>query len=451
VGTPYRIIGQRLATLGVLLAATAAIVPWAAARLECQAASPSPPRDARLARSYPVGQYRIAIEPLEPGRPLRVQDNDGQVLFFEGRRALELILSGDSLAPALPALGAALRVRADSGEELDVALPTPELARDPDGKGFAMRYRLDLSRLRQPFTSVRLEGELLEAGPIAIVTRRLGLKPGEAAAARALGPVAVSVSEDPGGKEGPSLDVVCEWTAGQIGENRNWPEVAGPVSAELRAADGTPCRLRYTVSLPTTGREGASRRVRFSWRVDASPALELAITYPTVPSRRTPFALDHVVVPASAPPAFGRIGAQRMVLEGGLDAREERGAEDDAPGDAPHPLLDPARGGSVVLRLLLDGRPAGPGIIEAALAPRRGAEWGGWYWFTGITDDAGGAVLANVRPGAYRMRVRFRRSAAMQPTYFLPEQRMVVPEKGSVRPPAVDLQPGDGFLSRRPK
>ena len=56
----------------------------------------------------------------------------------------------------------------------------------------------------------------------------------------------------------------------------------------------------------------------------------------------TPFAVDRVLVPMPDPPALGRIGAQRMEVDGraaileALDLLKPEGPQ----GDAPHPLLD---------------------------------------------------------------------------------------------------------------
>src|SRR5206468_2443092 len=94
------------------------------------------------------------------------------------------------------------------------------------------------------------------------------------------------------------------------------------------------------------------------------------LSYPSAPSHDTPFALDGIRVPDPGPPALARMQAQMMVLNGALDnvvTLPEETPPDDGP--APHPLLDAERGGALRFRLLVDGRPAGPGRRPAAARP----------------------------------------------------------------------------------
>jgi hypothetical protein len=400
-----------------------------------------------------VGGCRVAVEPVAAVRGLRVLEMAGPGFLLDGRRAVDVVLSGSSAAPLPPALGNRLTVRTDAGETAELELAPAELGRHPNGREYTARYRLDLSRFEQPFRTVRLEGQLRETGPIQVVTRSIRFPLVRGLGESELGPLQLSAAPAAPVPEGQApagphatVSVACAWESSDQPPQdlQSWREVAGPVAALLRTRGENSCPLLCAVA--TTHASGAivRRRQEWVWQVEAGGEAELVLTYPTVPLRTTPFVLERVPVPEAGPPALGRIDAVRMVLDGEAGARMEALlAGEDLPGDAPHPLLDEQRGGTLKFRLRREGRPAGEGLIQAGLASRQGEAWGGWHWFTGRTDPAGEATLANVKPGAYRIRVRFMAVArtGTGSRFSAPDREVNVPARGAVRLTPYDLRP----------
>jgi hypothetical protein len=411
--------------------------------------APAQEAGGRPAAQVRAGEFLIQAVPLDPVRPLRVLDNSGPVTLFEGRCGVELVLTGEA-AGALPDLGAQVMVRTDAGEDAAVAVEPGEVTRQPNGRRFTGRFRLDLSRLRQPFQLARLQGEICETLPLETVTHRVHLSLADGLSGRQLGPlrVGVTVAPSPGG---PTATAVCEWEATAPGGGLAAGEVAGPVTADLFAAGqgglAAPCPLVHTVLTtgPAAGGAAFRREQKFVWRVGSATEAEVALTYPTIPRRRTRFVLEGVPVPAPGPPVMARIAAQRLVLGApGEDAQvDPLDPEQAPPGAAPHPLLV-ANGGAIRFQLRIAGRPAGEGAVQAALSPRRGREWGGWHWFRGATDGRGEALLANLCPGGYRLRLRFRPVGYRGPEYQAADRELAIATGSTAQTAVYDLVPASG-------
>ena len=402
-----------------------------------------------------AGPYRIAVMPAGTLPPLRVL-GVGVAQRFEGRRGVDVILSGESPEPAVPALGSRIKVKSDTGEELELEWPPGETTRAPDGRHFVTRYRLDCSRLIQPAREIRLAGEVWSQRPPQANRKRVELSLGEALAPLELGPLRLSGSPGRAADAGPSFTARIEWNVPDDAPDLLpiGGDVTGPVEAELVLADGAPCRLAQVVSVDTTVAGGMRRTQTFMWRVPESGHGELRISYLSAPRETTRFAIDRVPLPPPLPPALGRIGAQRMALEGpdalleALDLLEPEGPQ----GDAPHPLLDAAHGGALRFRLRLpNGTTAASGTIDAALSPRSGGGWGGWHWFTGRTDVRGEATLANVKPGTYRLRIHFRTAGAASRDCVSAEPEVTVRAGERLQLPVFDLRPRREARAQRPK
>lgn len=419
------------------------VLPWNATTARGAAGAPAEETGPRSVRA---GAFEVSAAPAEPVRALRVQDNTGQVLVFDARRGVEFFIQGESRETTLPALTGRLRVRTDAGEEAQLDPPEPEVTRHPNGSRFSARYAVNLPAMKQPYHQLRLQGEIAEALPAVTVTQRVRVPVSRGLQPTDLGPVRVSAEPATPAEGGAAVSVTCEWEPADVSAAAaRWREVAGPLRAELCDTDGHPFALMRTVAVDTGNNGGEPgepqhRKQRFVWRVGAAAEGELVLTYTSVPRRLTSFTLENVAVPDPGPPAFARMQAEMFTLQP-PDADVEA---DDPPAamEAPHPLLDRVHGGALRFRLRVDSQPAGPGAIQAALAARQGAASGPWYWFAGQTNAAGEATLANVRPGVYRLRVRYR--ARPRQDYTAPDTEVTVRTGTTVSLPAWDLRRVEG-------
>ncbi len=376
--------GLLLKTLACLALAAAVTVP---ARNVRTAGAVEVPVSGRPLTAVTAGGYRVAVERIVQNSSLTVEFTGGQAAPVDGGQTnyvyLAVVAPDADRARAIVGLGKQLTATTDTGQRLALRNYAAAEGGGPDGRTWRTYViAQDVNAGARGFAS--LAGELI----VFPNSRAVGLEfPTRLPFPQTQAAEGLRVTVHEVRRSGDTTAAVV---------SQHWP--AGVSVTRLRAEVPFGLVALDSAGVPSYASEG---RVI---PTEAQPGQHLQKTEITFPQSDLPHRFRHEALVRSGEPTAIPFRLESIPLpDSEPDAAPERGTN---PMSGSHPYLVGRGGGAVRVPVRVVSAPAGKGVLSGALAPQ-GAASPSWRWLSVPTDEQGIAIIANVRPGRYLVRLRW--------------------------------------------